>query len=160
MSTATVPAFALDRLLALPRPRELGRLFLGGFAGLMAWEAFARVLTPLVVGGPLQPAALVISLFERQLDFNPGWAAAETIHYLTGIVLYPLLYLAYSRLLGRGVLLDGLAWGVITWILALGVFASLAGLPFVLGFIPLSWMSLVGHVIYAGVAVWIFKRAA
>jgi len=36
------------------------------------------------------------------------------------------------------------------------VFASLAGLPFMLGWIPLTWMSLVGHVIYAQVAVALF----
>ena len=47
-------------------------------------------------------------------------------------------------------------WGVITWVLALGLFASLAGLPFMLNFIPLSWMSLVGHTLYAMVAVTLY----
>ena len=47
--------------------------------------------------------------------------------------------------------------GVLTWILALGVFASLAGLPFMLGFIPLTWMSLVGHVALGLGTAWTFE---
>jgi hypothetical protein len=79
---------------------------------------------------------------------------AEAIHCLTGILLYLLGYWFTSRRLATfGTLGDGLLWGVVTWILALGVFASLAGLPFMLGWIPLTWFSLVGHVIYAVVAV-------
>ncbi|MCB1882495.1 MAG: hypothetical protein KDG89_00640 [Geminicoccaceae bacterium] len=40
------------------------------------------------------------------------------------------------------------------WILALGVFASL---PFMPGFIPLTWMSLVGHVALGLGAAWTFE---
>ena len=134
-----------------------GKLFLGGFIGLMLWEVFARFLTPIFVGGPLQPASLVISLFQNVLGFNPGRPAAEVIHYLTGIVFYPIGYYILTRyIISFGALIDGIVWGVITWILALGVFATAAGLPFMLGFIKLSWFSLIGHVIYGVVAVWMF----
>jgi hypothetical protein len=84
---------------------------------------------------------------------------AEVIHYLTGILLYPLGYWFTSRWVAiLGMLGDGLLWGVVTWILALGVFASLAGLPFMLGWIPLTWFSLIGHVIYAVVGVGVAER--
>lgn len=133
------------------------RLAIGGAAGLATWEVFARLLTPQVLGGPLEPAALIISLFENLTGLNPGRTVAEALHYATGIVLYPLAYWILTRLArSLGPTLDGLLWGVATWVIALGLFASLAGLPFMLGFIALSWMSLVGHMLYAMVAVTTF----
>lgn len=135
----------------------LRQLCIGGAAGLVTWELFARLLTPEVIGGPLEPAALIISLFENRLGVNPGRSAAEVLHYVTGIALYPLAYWILTRLTrSAGPTLDGVLWGVATWVIALGLFASLAGLPFMLGFVPLSWMSLVGHMLYAMVAVSVF----
>ncbi len=135
----------------------LVKLCLGGAAGLLTWELFARLLTPQVIGGPLEPASLIISLFENLFAFNPGRPAAEALHYVTGIAGYPLAYYVLTRVArSLGPTLDGLLWGVATWVIALGLFASLAGLPFMLGFIPLSWMSLVGHMLYAMVAVGVF----
>jgi len=135
----------------------LRQLCIGGAAGLVTWELFARLLTPEVLGGPLEPASLIISLFANLFGLNPGRSAAEGLHYVTGIALYPLAYWILTRLLrSAGPTLDGLLWGIATWVIALGLFASLAGLPFMLGFIPLSWMSLVGHMLYAMVAVSVF----
>lgn len=135
----------------------LRNLCIGGAAGLVTWELFARLLTPEVIGGPLEPASLIIKLFENLIGVNPGRPAAEALHYVTGVALYPLAYWILTRLArSLGPTLDGLLWGVATWVIALGLFASLAGLPFMLGFIPLSWMSLVGHTLYALVAVSVF----
>lgn len=137
--------------------RTLRDLCLGGAAGLLTWELFARLLTPEVIGGPLEPASLIISLFENLFAVNPGRPVAEALHYVTGIALYPLAYWILTRLArSLGPTLDGLLWGIATWVIALGLFASLAGLPFMLGFIPLTWMSLVGHMLYAMVAVGVF----
>ena len=41
----------------------LRNLCIGGAAGLVTWEVFARALTPRIIGGPLEPASLIISLF-------------------------------------------------------------------------------------------------
>lgn len=153
---AASPLGALRARLGLDGA-TLRSLAIGGAAGLATWEAFARLLTPQVLGGPLEPAALIISLFENLLGLDPGRTAAEALHYVTGILLYPLAYWILTRLArSLGPTLDGLLWGVATWIIALGLFASLAGLPFMLGFIALSWMSLVGHMLYAMVAVTTF----
>lgn len=137
---------------------DLPKLFVGGLVGLLVWEVFANPITSYFVGGPLQPPALVISLFKNLFGIHPGWPAATALHYLTGIVFYPLGYYALTRVLRSfGTLVDGTIWGVITWILALGVFASLAGLPFMLNWVKLTWFSLIGHVIYAVVAAWVFE---
>ena len=62
-------------------------------------------------------------------------------------------------LLGIGLLLTGLGFGTGLWIFALFVMAHLiAGLPAFLGFIPLTWASLAGHLIF-GVTVAYVVRA-
>lgn len=139
----------MDTVLAslrLPNTRTLLRLVAAGLAATVAWELWARIVTRAVIGGPLEPAALILSLFRLPGEFRP---LAEALHLTTGFLFYPLLFLAIVRLLySGGPLVDGLVIGVVTWVLALGVFAPLAGLPFMLGFIPLAWMSGIGHVIF------------
>ena len=43
----------------------LARLCVGGLVGLLAWELFAQFLTPIFVGGPLEPPALITSLIQH-----------------------------------------------------------------------------------------------
>ena len=142
-----------------PTLGEVVMLSIGGLAGLIVWEVFANPVTSWIVGGPLQPPALIISLFQNLFGVNPGWTAAAILHYATGILFYPLGYFFVTRVLASfGKWIDGVLWGIATWVIALGFFATLAGLPFMLGFILLSWMSLVGHVIYAVVAALVFEH--
>lgn len=143
----------------LPGGAMLARLCVGGLVGLLAWELFAQFLTPIFVGGPLEPPALITSLIQHWTGVVVPWELAVAIHWATGILLYPLGYWFTTRwIVSFGTLGDGLLWGVVTWALALGVFASLAGLPFMLGFIPLTWFSLIGHVIYALLTVVVAER--
>ncbi|MEP4030809.1 hypothetical protein [Roseibium polysiphoniae] len=133
---------------------------LAGFAADVTWEFWARVLTPFWVGGPLQPAALVQSVFGFQ-----NWPLAEAIHAFVGIVAYPLGYLFVARPIARVVTpflpwwVVGIGFGVGLWVFALYVMAHIfAGLPPFLGFGQLAWASLVGHVLFgivaAGVVRW------
>lgn len=123
---------------------------LAGAAADVSWEVWARLITPLWVGGPLQPAALVQSVFGFQ-----NWLLAEAIHLIVGVVFYPLGYLYVARPLAR-VLVPFLPWWVVgigfgigLWVFALYVMAHLiAGLPAFLNFIPLAWASLFGHTIF------------
>ncbi|CAM3060566.1 hypothetical protein PANO111632_00480 [Paracoccus nototheniae] len=133
---------------------------LAGLAADLTWEFWARILTPLWVGGPLEPAALVQSVFGFR---NP--VLAELIHAVVGVVFYPLGYLFIARPLQRlvvpslPVLLTGVGFGIGLWVFALYVMAHLiAGLPAFLGFITLTWASLVGHVLF-GVVVALVVRA-
>jgi hypothetical protein len=107
--TSTRPA------LRVPDAATLGRLFIGGAAGLAIWELWARGLTPLVLGGPLEPAGLVISLARRFTGLDLPRFPAEVIHYVIGIVGYPVAYYLVSRLLRRwGLVLDLGVWAVFT----------------------------------------------
>ena len=130
--------------------RVLITAILAGAAADLAWEFWARVITPLWIGGPLQPAALVQSVFGFQ---NLFWA--EVIHGVVGVVFYPLGYLFIARPVARVVTpflpwwIVGIGFGIGLWIFALYVMAHLiAGLPPFLGFIQLTWASLVGHMIF------------
>ena len=138
-----------------PLPPIDGRILttavLGGIAADITWEIWARLITPFLVGGPLEPAALVQSVFG--LASRP---LAEIIHLAVGFLFYPLGYLFIARPLARAVVpwmpwwLVALGYGVGLWIFALYIMAHLiAGLPAFLGFIPLTWASLVGHLLFA-----------
>jgi hypothetical protein len=134
-------------------PLALSTLATAVIAGLLAdgaWEVWARFITPLWVGGPLQPAALVQSVF----GFS-NFALAEAVHLVVGIVFYPLGYLFIARPIAERVFpflpwpVVALGFGAGLWVFALYVMAHLiAGLPPFLGFIPLTWASLVGHLVF------------
>lgn len=130
--------------------RVLITALLAGAAADLAWEFWARVITPLWVGGPLEPAALVQSVFGFRDRF-----LAELIHGVVGVLFYPLGYLFIARPIARIVTpflpwpVVGLGFGVGLWVFALYVMAHLfAGLPPFLGFITLTWASLIGHMIF------------
>jgi hypothetical protein len=151
-TSTTAPAAALDlgRLLPALTGTTLVTAVLAGAAADGVWEIWARFITPLWIGGPLEPAALVQSVFGLQ-----SRAAAELIHAIVGVVFYPLGFLYIARPLARAVVpwlswwLVGAGFGVGLWVFALYVMAHLiAGLPAFLGFIPLAWASFGGHVIF------------
>lgn len=140
--------------------RTLWHLMLGGAAGLGFWEFFAAVPTPVVVGFSLEPPELVKSLFQHQLGLDIGIIFARFLHFMTGILFYPLAYWVLSRFVLRfGTHANGWIWGVLTYFIALGLLAPLAGQRFLLADVPLlSLMSLIGHAIYGWLAVLVFDR--
>lgn len=206
---------AHPQLLVVPQRRTLLNLFIGGYVALMAWEIWSRTLTVWVLGGPLEPPGLVLSLVNRFLGTSYSssmplaWANATFAHYLIGIVGYPVLYyllsrhirrwdgildfgvwfifsayLIYAMVSGRFTAWTGWFWllvtlvtatrfvnpsklirecvsfGSFTWFNALGIFAPIAGLPFLLmewgG--GLSFMSWVGHILFGFLAAYVFER--
>ncbi len=133
-------------------PATLASAILAGIAADLAWEVWARVVTPQLpgVGGPLEPAALVKGVFGLSSTL-----LAEAIHLVVGVVFYPLGFLYIARPLQRLVVpalpwwLTGLGFGVGLWVFALYVMAHwFAGQPPFLGFIPLTWASLGGHLVF------------
>lgn len=136
-------------------------LVLGGLAGLMVWEAFAHGVAPLWIGGPLEPAGLIQSVFGSGLvkgiigDVGLTKSSAQFIHYLTGLVFYPLGFVLIARPLVHR-LAPSMPWwitaaiyGAALWVFALYAMAHLiAGFPPFLGFGQLAWASLVGHIAY------------
>ncbi len=134
--------------------RVLVTILLAGLAAEVIWEVWARLITPLWVGGPLEPAALVQSVFGLS-----DRTVAELIHVMVGLIAYPFGYIFIAKPIARAFFpflpwwIVALGYGVGLWVFALYIMAHLfAGLPPFLGFIPLTWASLVGHVLF-GLAV-------
>lgn len=142
-AAGTLPA-PPDTASALPR--LLGHAVLAGLAGLLVWEPFARLVAPLWLGHPLEPTALI------ELSLGISGVAAHALHYVTGLLFFPLGYLLAVRPIAARVApglpwpVLGLAHGAALWVFALFVMAHLVGgLPPFLGFEPVAWASLVGH---------------
>jgi hypothetical protein len=135
-------------------------LLLAGLAGQAAFEVVALVVMPALLGMPLMPAALIVTLgqtvFGLQLPMLAGW----TGHLAAGIVLFPLGYLALSRATGWRAAACGAAFGIALWLIAQGLLAPLAGRPFMLGFVPYTWSSLGAHLAYALTVSFVFDRRA
>lgn len=158
MTDTATPAVTRIAGIAVPDLRTLIALVVGGFAGLGLWEIWANVPTAIVAGGPLEPPALIKALFAARLGFEPSDVSAKALHFLTGVVGYPLGYYLLTR---NGVSLgrrwNGWAWGTFTTFIALGIFAPLAGLPFML----IAWggqltiMSTIGHALYGAMAAYV-----
>lgn len=146
--------------LAIPTSKTVINLMLGGCAALGFWELFSAVPTAWFAEYPLEPPELVRSLFKHQLGLEIGTPTAKLLHYLTGILFYPLAYFILTRhVRSFGMPADGWIWGVITYFIALGFFAPLAGQTFLLLDVPrLSFMSLVGHAIYGYIAAYVFEQ--
>ena len=192
----------------IPDVPTLMRLFAGGLIGFLVWEVWAKYATPPVAGFPLEPPELVRALAEHQAGIKLSTPVATGLHWLIGIVGYPIAYwiisrglrqwgaildigvwvifsgyvawmattgklttfigifwilvtlLSATRVINRNaVSADALSWGSFTWFNALGIFAPLAGQPFLLltDYASLSFMSWAGHVIYGASAVLVFE---
>jgi hypothetical protein len=149
---ATVFADRFGRSMLFPpfTLATLGTALLAGLAADIAWEFWARAVTPLLVGGPLEPAALVETVFGFR-----NRPLAELIHAVVGVLFYPLGYLFIARPVARIATpflpwwVVGIGFGLGLWVFALFVMAHLiGGLPAFLGFIPLAWASCAGHVLF------------
>lgn len=143
----------------VPSAGSLWHLMLGGFAATGFYEVWANWPTALLAGFPLEPPALIKSLFYHQFGLGVPDVWAKALHYVTGVLFYPLGYWIVSRVLGLGQPAAGWIWGVVTYFIALGFFAPLAGLPFLLigDNNLLSLMSLIGHAIYGCLLAIVFE---
>lgn len=104
---------------SIPTFRTALNLFVGGLCGLLIWELWARVITPLLIGGPLEPPGLVISLGQALFDYKLELPTATVIHWIIGIVGYPILYYIISRSLrSYGIILEVLVLAAFTGFLA------------------------------------------
>ena len=124
------------------------RVLGAGVAGLVVWEVFARLIAPVVFGFTLDPTQLI------EIALGVTGVPAELLHLITGLVAFPFGYVVVvaplvPRLFGGRLpwAVAGLGYGVGLWVFAMyGMASVLGGMPPFLGFAPVAWASLVGHV--------------
>jgi hypothetical protein len=128
---------------------------LAGAMATVAFDFFGQSLSPMLGFANLAPVPLannVIRVLFGQ-TYAPG---AQFLHYFTGMVAYPLGWMVVARPLGLW-LTPALPWwlvatlyGVVLWVFALYIMAHLvAGNPPFLNFTGITWVALVGHVLFA-----------
>jgi hypothetical protein len=133
----------------------LSTMFVAGALATLAFDAFGQGISPLLGFAALAPVPLAQSVLKTVFGLNSA-PAAHLLHYFTGLVAYALGWMLIARpLLQRFVpglpwWLAAVAYGIALWIFALFIMAHLvAGLPAFLGFTGITWVALIGHVIYA-----------
>ncbi|MEM1363061.1 MAG: hypothetical protein AAGF94_15320 [Pseudomonadota bacterium] len=137
----------------------------GAFATL-AFDFFGQSLSPWLGFSKLAPVPLtngVIAMIFGQ-GFTP---AAHAMHYFVGLIGYSLGWvLIIEPLRARFApevpwLAAAVVYGVALWVWALYFMAHLlVGNPAFLGFTQITWVALVGHVVYAVVAAWVTELRA
>lgn len=134
----------------------LRTMLVAGALATVAFDAFGQALSPILGFATLAPVPLanqvIATLFGA--TYTPG---AQALHYATGLIAYPLGWMLLARPLGDRLGLPwwaaALAYGIVLWVFALYVMAHLvAGNPPFLAFTGITWVALVGHVLFALVA--------
>lgn len=151
--------------LAVPKVNAatLMTILLAGAMATVAFDFFGQSLSPMLGFSKLAPVPLanaVISVVFGQ-GYGPG---AHFLHYMAGMIAYPVGWMFIARPIAEK-LAPGLPWplasavyGVALWVFALYIMAHLiAGNPPFLGFTGITWVALVGHVVFAVVAAWVVR---
>lgn len=138
--------------------KTVGTIFLSGAVATVAFDYFGQSLSPMLGFASLSPVPLANSVIQTVFGapYPPG---ANLLHYIAGLIAYPVSWMFIVDPLSRR-FVPGLPWwaaaalyGVGLWIFALFIMAHLiAGMPAFLGFTGITWVALVGHVLFALVA--------
>jgi len=133
----------------------LSTMVVAGALATLAFDAFGQGISPLLGFAALAPVPLAQSVLKTVFGLN-GAPAAHLLHYFTGLVAYALGWMLIAHPLAQRFVPDlpwwlaAVAYGIALWIFALFIMAHLvAGLPAFLGFTGITWVALIGHVIYA-----------
>ena len=129
----------------------------------MRGRFFEGVDSPLLGFANLAPVPLATHTIQTVFGFT-SQPLGYLLHIVTGLVFYTLGWYLIARPIQQRVM-PGLPWivtagvyGVVLWVFALYIMAHLvAGNPPFLGFTGITWVALIGHVIFAVVAAWIME---
>lgn len=133
----------------------LWTILLAGAMSTAAFDLFGQSLSPMLGHAQLAPVGLARGVLSTL--FGEGTAAqGYLLHYLAGMIGYPIgwmfIFRPVSLTLAPSLPLTvtAVVYGVALWVFALFFMASLiAGNPPFLGFGDITWVALVGHIVFA-----------
>jgi hypothetical protein len=144
-------------------------LFAGAFATVL-FDLFGQALSPIAGFPNLAPVPLATQTWQVVFGerFVPG---GHLLHYVAGLIAYPVGWLFIWQPLVQKILpklhwfISSALYGVGLWVFALYFMAHLiAGNPPFLGFTGITYVALVGHILFAVAAAWsanlLFKWSA
>lgn len=144
----------------------LGVMFVAGFFATGAFDLWGQVISPALGFANLSPHGLAKSLLANLGLPANDFAGYFTHFYLVGLIGYPVGWLfifapVWARVMGRTHwLVPSLVYGFGLWVFAIGGITAIAGLPLFLGFTGITWVALVGHVLYGFVMVAVMQAIA
>jgi uncharacterized membrane protein YjdF len=157
-----------DNHMSHPATRQspyyaLVTMLIAGSAATVAFDLYGQAISPLMGFASLAPVPLARQTLQTVLGASSE-AGGHLMHYIAGLIAYPLGWMIGRRIVAR--IMPGLPWlvgaaayGVGLWVFAIGFLASIVnGNPFFLGFTGITWVALVGHVLFALVAAWVIER--
>lgn len=164
MTTAALnrPASPLRALASLDAQILMTILLAGGLA-TVAFDMFGQAIAPLLGFAKLAPAPLAGSVVTVIVG-EPIRHAGSLVHFMTGLLAYPLGWFLIAKPIADRVApslpwpVTAIAYGIGLFIFALYFMAHLvAGNPPFLGWGGITWVALVGHVIFAVVAAYVIE---
>jgi hypothetical protein len=140
--------------------RIIGLMFIAGFMATNAFDFWGQVVSPEWLGwANLSPHGLAKSLLGALGLPNNDFLGYFMHFYLVGLIGYPVGYLfVFAPIWERvvGVVhwtIPGLVYGFGIFLFAIGGITAIAGLPLFLNFTGITWVALIGHVLYGFVFV-------
>lgn len=145
--------------LPAPNVQTLGLMFISGFFATIAFDLWGQFISPNLGFATLSPHGLAKSLLGT-LGLPNGDFAGYFMHfYAVGLIGYPVGWLfifapLWKRIVGdTHWFLPSAIYGFGLWVFAIGGITAIAGLPLFLNFTGITWVALVGHVLYGIVMV-------
>lgn len=139
--------------------QTLGLLFVAGFFASNAFDLWGQLISPALGFATLSPHGLAKSLLGALGLPNSDFAGYFMHFYLVGLLGYPVGWLfifapIWRKVIGQSHwLLPSTIYGFGLWVFAIGGITAIAGLPFFLNFTGITWVALVGHMLYGIVLV-------
>ncbi|WP_420564678.1 hypothetical protein [Thalassobaculum sp.] len=144
----------------------VGLMFLAGAVATMAFDLWGQLISPGIGWANLSPHGLAKSLLGTFGLPNGDFAGYFVHFYLVGLIGYPVGWLfifkpVWEKVLGGlgGWFLPAAVYGFGLWVFAIGGITAIAGLPFFLNFTGITWVALIGHVLYGIVLVLVIRLA-
>ncbi len=134
-----------------------GRAILGGFVGTIVLTMLMYIAAPMMGIPKMDIAAMLGSVLG-------GWTMGMVIHFVNGVVLFPLIYVfvLYSKLRGTPAI-KGILWGATLWLVAGLVVMPMMGAGLfgtANGGMMAAAASLIGHLVYGALLGAIAGRPA
>ncbi|WP_298430202.1 hypothetical protein [uncultured Jannaschia sp.] len=139
--------------------QTLGLMFISGFVATCAFDLWGQLISPGLGFANLSPHGLAKSLLGTFGLPNGDFAGYFVHFYLVGLIGYPIGWLfifkpVWTRIVGdMHWFVPSAIYGFGLWVFAIGGITAIAGLPFFLNFTGITWVALVGHVVYGIVMV-------
>lgn len=136
-----------------------------GACASFAFDVVGQAISPILGFAKLAPVGLAGATLKSVFGVNPP-GAAFLLHAATGTVFYTIGWAFVARPLQRAILPNmhwaatAVLYGAALWAFALYFMAHLVvGNPPFLGWTQITYVALVGHLVYALVAGWVIEAS-